>query len=191
VVSVQLPEPMAPPLLHQSRCAPSLRHRRTTPFGELPRQVSLFHLLVLRRNPNPSSVCMTQPERSLLPSSAASVASPFHQRLPSPLLVVVPLHGAATFGTLHGRFRPLPLGPCMAGSGIGKPSLTAPHRESLRTLGTSASASVSFASPWAMLGRHHVGRPNAPSRPQGRIAVPACAVMAGPAGRSRLCGMGH
>jgi hypothetical protein len=35
------------------RCAPSLHHRETTPFDELPCQVSLFHLPVLRRNPNP------------------------------------------------------------------------------------------------------------------------------------------
>jgi hypothetical protein len=36
-----------------SYCAPLLRRHRTTPFGEQPRQVSLFHLLVLRRNANP------------------------------------------------------------------------------------------------------------------------------------------
>jgi hypothetical protein len=53
VVSVQFPESTAPPLLHRSRCAPSLHHHQTTPFGDLPCQVSLFHLLVLRRNPNP------------------------------------------------------------------------------------------------------------------------------------------
>jgi hypothetical protein len=55
MVSVQLPEPTAPLLLQRSRCAPSLRRHRTTPFGELLCQVSLtlFHLPVLQRNPNP------------------------------------------------------------------------------------------------------------------------------------------
>jgi hypothetical protein len=98
------------------------------------------------------------------------------------------------FGTLSGRFRPLRGSPPWISrrrKGFDKPSPTAPRCESHHALGTSALASVSFTSPWATLGRRHVGRPSALSRPQGRIAAPARAVTAGPVGRPRLCGLGH